>query len=317
LFEEKKELSEMSNELVQVEYFNGHPVRFQKGNAYVNITSMCKAFPGKRPVDFIRLQDTQEYAAELEKMVSQDHHLVNGRAYYSERGRTGGIWAHRQLALRCAYWCSKELAIWCDAITLKLLSGEATLQPANPSPAPVPTTPVLLNGSLVPTFKLEWIEFALATEKERIAALQLAENTRTIALEVVREKKAEVVQLQTKLEEAAPKVDFHDKVVALPGQETLAKTAKMIGMGRQTMVDGLREKSVFFKNGEPLPRQTYINAGYFVVKEGRYHNSAGQLCFSGTTLVTPKGISFICRLFNIPDPSQQSLALDFTRERAA
>lgn len=100
----------MKNEIFN---YNGNPITFQVGEAtMVNATEMAKPF-GKRPVDWLRLLNTQEFIKKLAE-VRKSH---NGFVVTVKGGndRTAqGTWLHEDVALEFARWLSPQFAIWCN-----------------------------------------------------------------------------------------------------------------------------------------------------------------------------------------------------------
>ncbi|XHR31290.1 MAG: KilA-N domain-containing protein [Chthoniobacteraceae bacterium] len=132
---------------IVVETFESHSIPFQKGDAYVNATKMCKVF-GKIPYQFLRLPGTQAYLYAFaknrhvsEKDLIRTHKGGDstkteaiGKNYQSP---TQGTWIHPSLALLCAQWLSPDFAIWCNDVILNLLArAPLKNQLANPKEAP-------------------------------------------------------------------------------------------------------------------------------------------------------------------------------------
>jgi len=105
------------------------------GDAYVNLTAMCEAF-GKSPHHFLQLESTRSYitalaaetglpkdpSAKLAEMPRVSETLAS--LLVTIEGRSGGTWAHPDLAIECARWCYPPFGIWCNRTIRKLLSGE-------------------------------------------------------------------------------------------------------------------------------------------------------------------------------------------------
>lgn len=64
---------------------------------------------GKRPIDWIRLDDTQEYMEVLaeELRISEPKSLIKAK-------RNSGTWLHPKLAVSFARWLNKRFGVWCD-----------------------------------------------------------------------------------------------------------------------------------------------------------------------------------------------------------
>lgn len=97
--------------------FNNSPIHINH-DAWFNATDMANAF-GKKPAEWIRLPETQEYIALLcEAQKVGLSHLLR-----TTKGRNGATWIHRKLAIRFAQWLDTRFAIWCDERIEEMLSG--------------------------------------------------------------------------------------------------------------------------------------------------------------------------------------------------
>jgi len=94
-------------------------VRFNV-DGWINATDIAKRF-GKRPVDWLRLPDTESYLAALARHlnVGFSHNLIR-----TQRGRSGGTWLHPKLAVHFARWLDNDFAVWCDMQIDALLRGD-------------------------------------------------------------------------------------------------------------------------------------------------------------------------------------------------
>ena len=94
----------MSSRIVPFD-FQGQAVAFNS-DGWINATEAAARF-GKRPVDWLRLDETAAYveamagARGLESKVSQNHF---GLARASRGGKSPGTWLHPKLAVRFAQW---------------------------------------------------------------------------------------------------------------------------------------------------------------------------------------------------------------------
>lgn len=93
------------------------------------------------------------------------------------------------------------------------------------------------------------------------------------------------------IEEQKPLVDFADKVTKSCDNILMRQMAKLlydqnIKVGEKRLYKLLRDNEVLMKNNEPY--QTYLDRGYFYVKESTFSTPYGEK-LSRTTLVTPKG----------------------------
>lgn len=114
----------MSVRIIPLEY-RGEPVRFN-GDGWINATEAAARF-GKRPVDWLRLDETDAYIAAmadalgLEGKVSRNHF---GLVRASRGGKAPGTWLHPKLAVRFAQWLDVRFAVWCDLQIDGLLRGD-------------------------------------------------------------------------------------------------------------------------------------------------------------------------------------------------
>lgn len=104
--------------LVKTDY-SGHRISFSEKDAWFNATEAA-AFYGKRPVDWLKLQETKAYLATL-----CDFHKVKENHFVkTKRGtKSPGTWFHPALSIPFARWCDVRFAIWCDDQINKILRG--------------------------------------------------------------------------------------------------------------------------------------------------------------------------------------------------
>lgn len=105
---------------------------------------------------------------------------------------------------------------------------------------------------------------------------------------LVAEKEKEQLQLANKEQEQvliaqAPKVEFADKVSDAKVGISFKECSKALGLGRNTMMAILRDEKILQKNNTPY--QTFIDRGYFQVKQGM--SNFGHI--THTTIVTGRG----------------------------
>ncbi|MDS1717856.1 phage antirepressor KilAC domain-containing protein [Escherichia coli] len=88
------------------------------------------------------------------------------------------------------------------------------------------------------------------------------------ALRLAAELAEQKMQLEQQLVAAAPKVDFADRVSVANGI-LLGNFAKVVGLKQNDLFSWLRQNGILMAFGarKNVPRQQYINAGYFTVKE--------------------------------------------------
>ena len=104
------------SELVKAEY-DGFIVTFDE-LGWINATAIAEKF-GKRPVDWIRLDETQTYLGALAKAlgISEPKSLIRAK-------RNSGTWLHPKLGVRFAQWLDVNFAVWCDLQIDALMRGE-------------------------------------------------------------------------------------------------------------------------------------------------------------------------------------------------
>lgn len=88
------------------------------------------------------------------------------------------------------------------------------------------------------------------------------------ALRLAAELAEQKMQLEQQLVAAAPKVDFADRVSVANGI-LIGNFAKVVGLKQSALFSWLRQNGILMAFGarKNVPRQQYINAGYFTVKE--------------------------------------------------
>ena len=135
-------------------------------------------------------------------------------------------------------------------------------------------------------------------ECEKIAkqktALALSEDYAT-ALRALADQVDKTKQLEAKVKEDAPKVDYYDQLQDAPGEITFTRFAKLIGIQRKRLIDWLRVNRYIYGVSN-TPYQNRIEQGLLVLRnpEGKTH-SDGTPVFALYAHVTPKGAGSIYR----------------------
>lgn len=103
------------------------------------------------------------------------------------------------------------------------------------------------------------------------------------------------MQLEAKVKEDAPKVEYYDQLQDAPGEITFTRFAKLIGIQRKRLIDWLRVNRYIYGVSN-TPYQNRIEQGLLVLRnpEGRTH-SDGTPVFAPYAHVTPKGAGTIYR----------------------
>ena len=140
----------------------------------------------------------------------------------------------------------------------------------------------------------------LSRKELALMVVQAEEEKERLALENEKQQK--------QIEKLQPKADFADKAFAMEGKCDIGQAAKILGLpfGRNTLFKKLRELGGFFANRNE-PKQKYIDAGYFEMKEKPVprENHPGFIVM--VVLCTQKGLAYINHLFG-GKPSDGKLA---------
>ncbi|MEG3078863.1 KilA-N domain-containing protein [Halomonas sp. 5021] len=104
--------------------YQGQSVRFST-DGWINATEAARRF-GKRPVDWLKQEETQEYIRTLAEAmgmtkVTQNHF---GLVRTSRGGKAPGTWLHPKLGVRFAQWLDMRFSVWCDAQIDNLIHGD-------------------------------------------------------------------------------------------------------------------------------------------------------------------------------------------------
>lgn len=180
-----------------------------------------------------------------------------------------GTWMHEDVALEFARWLSPAFAIWCnDRIKELLTTGVVTVSNDD-----------------------EAIAYAMTVLQKR--------------LEQAKAEKELLAKQNAKLQ---PKANFADAVFATDDKVDIGMAAKILklGFGRNTLFQKLRQAGIFFSNRNE-PKQRFVNAGYFEMKEKFIERDNHPGFVVTKTLVTQKGLAYINHLFG-GNPSDGKLA---------
>lgn len=119
------------------------------------------------------------------------------------------------------------------------------------------------------------------------------------ALKLAYEQALKIEEQEKAIETAAPKVNAFDTFMNAKGSQTIAEVAKALGKkmntGPNRLFKTLREKGILMRNN--LPKQEYIDCGYFEVIEKAFRKGNDPMMYAQTR-VTPKGVDFISRAIN-------------------
>lgn len=123
--------NEMANKIVN--HYGGDPiaiarhklgtVEFARNGGYTNLNDLAAPF-GKRVDNWMRLKQTTSLLREF----SQDPCYAGSPAIITREGRNGGTFAHPDIAVQFAQWCSPGFALWVSRQIRHLLTyGEVNL----------------------------------------------------------------------------------------------------------------------------------------------------------------------------------------------
>lgn len=123
------------------------------------------------------------------------------------------------------------------------------------------------------------------------------------ALRLAADLADKVAEQATKLIQAAPKVEFYDRVTGSGSdvcQMAVAAQVAKLPFGRNILFQKLRQMGILISGGDRhnMPYQKYIAAGLFTVNERKVENpTTGEPIICFTTYVTQRGIAFLVDQF--------------------
>ena len=105
----------------------------------------------------------------------------------------------------------------------------------------------------------------------------------------------QMAELEKKIEEDKPKVEFYDTVAETDDMIDMAEASKILKLpfGRNKLFGLLRTMNIL--NKKNIPYQLYINNGLFKVVETTYKNNNETKIYI-KTLITQKGLKYLERL---------------------
>lgn len=265
-----------NNSQNQIFQYNGSPITFQKGDSVmVNATQMAKSF-GKEPKFWLMNQSTTDFLNELSKVRNL---TLTDLVQVTKGGNNPGTWMHEDVAMEFARWLSPAFAIWCNDRIKELLQYGMT--------ATQPTLEQMINNpDLVISLATQ-----LKNEREEKQRLELKNK-----------------HLEKKTAEQEPYVSFAKTAFTTDDKVDIGMAAKILklGFGRNTLFQKLRQVGVFFSNRNE-PKQRFVNAGYFEMKEKFIERNSHPGFVVTKILVTQKGLAYINHLFG-GNPSDGKIA---------
>lgn len=181
---------------------------------------------------------------------------VNPVLIVNHGGIDPGTWMHQKLALKFAAWLSVEFEMWVYDRIEELLVTGKT--------EIKPSIPDFNNPA----------EAARAWANE-FEAKQLAES---------------------QVKELAPKAEVFDQISSAENLLTLNDAAKVLGKGRNKLMEYLRSVMILRVNNTPY--QEFINAGYFEVKVKPFKKGDSNFDYP-QTFVTGKGLIWLKKRLSV------------------
>lgn len=154
-----------------------------------------------------------------------------------------------------------------------------------------------------------WEQLELENRKPQTPQTYLEALKALVSSEEEKQRLAlEKKQLEQQNAKLQPKAAFADAAFATDDKVDIGMSAKILklGFGRNTLFDKLRKAGVFFANRNE-PKQRFIDAGYFEMKEKFIERTNHPGFVVTKVLVTQKGLAYLNHLFG-GKPSDGKLA---------
>lgn len=265
-----------AHETSKIFSYNGNDVLFDtKDDVMVNATQLAKIY-GKRPNDYLSLPATNQ----LINAITRKYGIAENQLVRTERGGIApGTWMHRLIVVDFCQWLDIDLKLWCTEKLDELMRyGMTVTQPT--------LEQMINNPDLVISLATQ-----LKNERKEKQRLEL-ENK----------------HLEKKTAEQEPYVSFAKTAFTTDDKVDIGMAAKILklGFGRNTLFQKLRQVGVFFSNRNE-PKQRFVNAGYFEMKEKFIERNSHPGFVVTKILVTQKGLAYINHLFG-GNPSDGKIA---------
>ena len=248
--------------------YNGNNISFLSGkNVMVNAVQMAKPF-GKRAVDWLQNQNTKEFLDELSKVRKS---TLADLVTVTKGGNKSGTWMHEDVALEFARWLSPVFALWCnDRIKELLRYGITATQ--------LTLEQMLENPDLV-------INLATQLKQERSEKERLS---------------VQAEQQSKELKEAAPKVEYYDKVLQSTTTYTSTFIAKELGFkNAKEFHTTLKNAGVIYKQSDRwMLKAKYCGKYYYKTKTFPYMDGlTGEQRTNVYMVWTERGRRFLHEFF--------------------
>lgn len=245
----------------QVFQYNGSPITFQIGEAtMVNATQMAKPF-GKRPAKWLELPSTKDFLSSLCEVRKSDitHLVVTAKGNSSSFQQ--GTWFHEDVALEFSRWLSPQFSIWCNDRIKELMRYGMT-----------------------------------ATTQTIDSILAYPENAIKL-LTALKDERKKVSELESKLNNQAPKVEYANNILLSERTYTTTEIARLLNMSACKLNRLLSEKGVLYRQqNQWLLSPAFQTKGYITTKALCYNKKDGRISNMFTTVWTDAGKHFICNL---------------------
>lgn len=125
-----------------------------------------------------------------------------------------------------------------------------------------------------------------------VTSLEIEEMT----LKVIAYHKSEADRLRSELSVAAPKAAIADRIAVADGRRTISDVGKINGVGPRKLFSLLEERGIIYRgsDGRWRPYQSWVDAGYFELKESTYETPDGSH-LAVQTYVTGAGEIWLAR----------------------
>lgn len=144
---------------------------------------------------------------------------------------------------------------------------------------------------------------AIQTSDDAYLKMTLQMNVRSINILESRLEKAkeELAEKTALLKIQEPIVEYFDKYLDRAGVYSMQQAAKKLApdiiIGRQRLIDFLKEHMAIFRSNQGIqPYQKYVDAGYFILRPSPFVTAHGHKAESDVTYITPRGIDWIGKL---------------------
>lgn len=241
--------------MLQTFQYQNSPITFNfDGEVMVNATQMAKPFGKKQPADFLRLDQTKEFADALSTRYGISHNEI---LKVLKGGSTQGTWMHQKLALKFAGWLNPDFELWVyERIEELLTTGKTELKPASKSETIMQA--------------MKYLQADVESLKEQN---KLLEGT---------------------IKQQAPKVEYCEKVLDAAGLIASTVVASDFGKSATWLHAELKKRHIMWKvNGVWVLTTKYSGKGYTQSKTFPYTDSIGQQRTSIQTYWTEKGRAFL------------------------